>query len=178
MNRIKRSIILLSAALFLSGCASVQIVGKPTSLKSLPSTVVIEDITPANEKVVIPAEEIKKGQDILFGTFKKELPEFTIIKSIQDLPQGLEDYLLVKTKILLYHEAQPQMIVTVIYMTNSMSFSETEMTVEKFKEKEDIFKFHAAGSAGCVWGKDAAYKGNLEGMAKELAGTIRKYAGK
>jgi hypothetical protein len=56
-----------------------------------------------------------------------------------------------------------------------MSFSETEMTVEKFREQEDIFKFHAAGSAGCVWGRDAAYKGNLEGVARELARTIKKY---
>jgi hypothetical protein len=164
--------------LFLSGCASVQIIGKSASLKTLPSTVVIGNITPASEKVIIPPEQIEKGRNILFGTFKKELPEFTVIKGIQNLPQGVEDYLLVKTKIMLYHEAEPKMIVTVIYITNSMSFSETEMTVEKFKEKEDLFKFHAAGSAGCVWGKDAAYKGNLEGMARELARTIKRYANK
>jgi len=171
-----KTIIITASVLFLSGCASVQIVGKSASLKSLPSTVVIGDIAPASEKVIISPEQIKKGQDILFETFKKELPEFTVIKSAQDLPQRVEDYLLVKTKIMLYHEADPKMIVTVVYMTNSMSFSETEMTVEKFREKEDIFKFHAAGSAGCVWGKDAAYKGNLEGMAKELAKTIKRYA--
>ena len=83
----------IAGIIFLSGCASVQIVGKPTSLKSLPPIVVIGEITPANEKVKIPLERIKEGQEILFETFKKELPEFTILKSIEDLPQGIEDYL-------------------------------------------------------------------------------------
>ncbi|MEK6845740.1 MAG: hypothetical protein AABY26_03195, partial [Nanoarchaeota archaeon] len=138
----------IAGIIFLSGCASVQIVGKPASLKSLPPIVVIGEITPANEKVKIPPEKIKEGQEILFETFKKELPEFTVLKSIQDLPEGSEDHLLLGTKIIIYHESQPQMIVTIIFATRAMSLTETEMVVTRNKEKEIIFKFHAAGAAG------------------------------
>lgn len=169
---------LVVGVLFLSGCASVQIVGKPTSLKSLPPIVVIGEITPANEKVKIPPEKIKEGQEILFETFKKELPEFTVLKSIQDLPEGLEDYLQLGTKIIIYHESQPQMIVTIIFATRVMSVTETEMVVTRQKDKEIIFKFHTAGAAGIIYGKSAAYSQNLRAMAKKLAGTIKRYAEK
>ena len=154
--------------LLLSGCASVQIVGKPSSFKSLPSVIVIGDITPADEKVKIPSEEIKTGQEILLGTFKKELPEFTVLENVQNLPAGTENYLLVETKIKIYQEAQ--LLV--------MSLMSAEMAVTKYKEKEIIFKFPAAATAGSIWGKTAAYRENLKGMAKELAKTIKKYAGK
>jgi len=180
MKRIKNwkiGLIIISV-LFLSGCATVQLVGKPSSFKSLPSVVAIGDITPANEKVQIPSEEIKEGQKILYETFKKELPEFTVVRSIQDLPQGTEDYLLVKTKIRMYHEARPEMALTVLFVMSSQSAMEAEMVVAKHKGDEDLFKLHAAATGGCMWGKDAAYKGNLEGMAKELARTIKRYAGK
>ena len=168
----------IAGIIFLSGCASVQIVGKPTSLKSLPLIVVIGEITPANEKVKIPPEKIKEGQEILFETFKKELPEFTVLKSIQDLPQGIEDYLQLGTKIILYHESQPQMIVTVIFATRAMSITETEMVVTRQKDKEIIFKFHATGACGIIYGKSAAYSLNLRTMAVKLAATIKRYAGK
>ena len=168
MDRIKRSIILLSTALFLSGCASVQIMGKPSSFKSLPSVVVVGDITPADEKVSIPQEEITKGREILLETFKKELPEFTVFESIQKLPPGTENYLLVETKITVYQEAQ-------LLVMSAMS---AVMTVTKYKEKEIIFNFPASAAVGSMWGKSAAYRENLKGMAKELAKTIRKYAGK
>ena len=169
---------LIAGVLFLSGCASVQIVGKPTSLKSLPPIVVIGEITPANEKVKIPLERIKEGQEILFETFKKELPEFTILKSIEDLPQGIEDYLQLGTKIILYHESQPQMIVTIIFATRAMSLMDAEMTVTRQKDKEIIFKFHASGALGMIYGKSAAYSQNLRVMAVKLAATIKRYAGK
>ena len=124
----------------LSGCASVQIVGKPSSFKSLPSVVVIGDITPANEKVKIPSEEIKTGQEILFETFKKELPEFTVLENVQNLPLGTENYLLVETKIIIYQEARVLV----------MSLMSADMTVTKYKEKEIIFRFPAAAAGGCI----------------------------
>jgi hypothetical protein len=169
---------LILGVLFLSGCASVQIVGNPPSFKSLPSVVAIGDITPANEKVQIPPEEIKEGQKILYETFKKELPEFTVVRNIRDLQQGTEDYLLVKTNIRMYHEAQPEMALTVVFAMSSQSAMEAEMIVVKHKGDEDLFKLHAAATGGCIWGKNAAYRANLEGMAKKLAGAIKRYAGK
>lgn len=169
---------LIAGVLFLSGCASVQIVGKPASLKSIPPAIVIGEITPANEKVKIPTEKIKEGQEILFETFKKELPEFAVFKNIQDLPQGFENYLLLETKITLYHESQPLMVVTVIFATKAMSKMSAEMVVTRYKEKEIIFKFPAACSSGMIHGKSAAYTQGLRLMAKKLAITIKRYAGK
>ena len=156
----------------------VQTCALPISLKSLPLIVVIGEITPANEKVKIPPEKIKEGQEILFETFKKELPGFTILKRIEDLPQGIEDYLQLGTRIILYHESQPQMIVTVIFATRAMSITETEMVVTRQKDKEIIFKFHATGACGIIYGKSAAYSLNLRTMAVKLAATIKRYAGK
>lgn len=170
--------LVIIGVLFLSGCASVQIVGKPASLKSLPPIVVIGEITPANEKVKIPPEKIKEGQEILFETFKKELPEFTVFRSIQDLSEGLEDYLQLGTKVIIYHESQPQMIVTIIFATRAMSVMETEMTVTRHKEKEIILKFHAASAGGVIYGKSGAYTMGLRAMAVKLARTIKRYAGK
>ncbi len=167
MNKLKVGW-LIAGVLFLSGCASVQIVGNPSFLKSLPSVVVIGDITPENEKVKIPSEEIKTGHEILFETFKNELPGFTVLENVQNLPAGTENYLLVETKIKIYQEAR--------FM--AMSIMSADMTATKYKEKEVIFKFPAAAAVGSVWGKSAAYRENLKRMAKELAGTIRKYAGK
>ncbi len=169
---------LIATVLLLSGCASVQIVGKPASLKYLPSTVVIGDIVPANEEVNISPEKIKEGQEILFKAFKKELPEFTVIKSIQDIPPGVENYLLVKTRIIRYHESRPEMLLTVVYWSAAMSFVDTEIVIAKYKENEDLYKLHASGAMGLAYGKSAAYTKNLEAIAKELAKIINKYAGK
>jgi len=168
MKRIKGSVVVIVATLFLSGCASVQIVGNPSSFKSLPSVVVVGDITPEGEKVKIPQEEITKGREILLETFKKELLEFTVFESIQNLPAGTENYLLVETKITIYQEARLM----------AMSLMSADMTVTKYKEKEIIFNFPASAAVGSIWGKSAAYRENLKGMAKELAKTIKRYAGK
>ena len=160
--------LVIIGVLLLSGCASVQIVGKPATLKSLPPVVVVGDITPESEKVKIPQEEITEGREILLGTFKKELPEFTVLENVQNLPAGTENYLLVETKIKIYQEAQ----------LLAMSLMSAEMAVTKYKEKEIIFKFPAAATAGSIWGKSAAYRENLKGMAKELAKTIKRYTRK
>jgi hypothetical protein len=78
----------------------------------------------------------------------------------------------------MYHEARPEMALTVLFIMSSQSAMEAEMIVARHKGDEDIFRLHAFATGGCIWGKSAAYRANLEGMAKKLAGTIKRYEGK
>jgi len=160
--------LVIIGVLFLSGCASVQIVGKPSSFKTLPAIVVAGDITLADEKVGIPSEKIREGRDILFENFKKGLSEFNVLKSIQDLPPGVEDYLLVETKIRLYQEARPFVMSTVTL----------EMTVTRYREKEVILKYPVAYFAGFLRGKSAAYTIGLTNGAQKVAAAIKRHARK
>lgn len=163
--------------LFLSGCATIQIMEK-SLLQSPPSFIVIGDIIPANEKVKIPLEKIEEGQKIVFETFKKELPEFRVFKNIQDLPQGVEDYLLVETKIRLYREKRPLLATTIVFATAATSAMEAEMTVTKYKEKVVALKFPASSIGGIIFEKSFAYTQGLMVMATRVARTINKHARK
>lgn len=175
---IKKLLFFSLVVIFLSGCATVQLMDQ-SFLRSPPPVVVIGDITPASEKVKIPQEEIGKGREIIFEVFKKELPEFTILKTIQDLPAGLEDYLLVETKITFYQESKPYMAATVFFAGYAMSSTAAEMTVTKYREKVVVLRFpNSGGAAGFIYGKDGAYRQILKQQAEGLARNIKKYAGR
>jgi len=181
MKRIIAIVCLFLSISFLSGCATMRVVHtKDFPLKTpLPKTLVVGDIS-LGEKVKLPQEEIKKGKEILYATFEKELPNFKIS---MDAPDG-EDYLIVKTKIMLIRKSNPGVLLVPTFALLGTSACSLEITLSLYQkstpgEEIEIFKVSplAKGSiiaGGLLSGRYNAYYHHLEITAEKLSATIKK----
>lgn len=161
---------LIAGVLFLSGCATMQVVPvKEFSFKTpLPKTLVVGDIS-LEGKVKLPQEEINKGRETLYTAFKEELPEYQILMS----PPAQGDYLTVGTKIGHIRKSRPLLL--------AMSTCKGELSVfltHQDQAPTEILKTKipksAEAMAGLIYGKYGAFHGFLKIAAKKIASSLKK----